>query len=180
MEVLLEWIKHYSLPVVVLLCLGTVWVFVLSKTVEQAISAEFDQRTKQVNVRLEKRSNFEEQVLLDRYKVVRDVERRIQKVATDLNRVRHGSKVKGRMNGSAIVPLTEVFEELNSNRFLLTKPLYHILSRQAQLVLNMEQERDLERSRELETEYVKSHDEFIAAMNREFEINKISYSMETR
>jgi hypothetical protein len=178
MEVLLGWIRQYSLPVVVLLSLSTVLIFVLTKTVEKAISAEFDQRTKQSNLRLEKRSNFEEQVLLDRYKVVRDVERRIQKAATDLNRMRSGIEVKGLMNGPDIVPLTEAFEELNINRFLLPRGLYELLARQAHLILSRANERDAERARELDREYLDSQEKFIAAMNREFEISKVTYDTE--
>jgi hypothetical protein len=141
---------------------------------------EFDHRTKQSNLMLERRSNFEEQVLLDRYKVVRDLERRIQKVITDLNRLQHGSKVEGLTNGQDIVPLTEVFVDLSINRFLLTERLHNVLYKQAQLVLKLAKEQEPGRTRELEREYLNSQEEFIAGMNREFAIDKITYSMEGR
>src|SRR5882762_7793199 len=112
METILQWLGRYSAPVVLLLAMAGVLVFVMKNVTEKAISSQFDRYTKQITLKLEKRSNFEEKVLLDRYEVIRQLGTRLGRVETNLRRIRRGTEVKGFMKDGDIVPLTEVFEGL--------------------------------------------------------------------
>jgi hypothetical protein len=75
----------------------------LQHLTEKAISSQFDRYSKEITLRLEKRSNFEEKVLLDRYLTLRDLQHRIGRVMTDLNRARLGSKIQGLFRDGDIV-----------------------------------------------------------------------------
>jgi hypothetical protein len=83
---ILDWLTKYSPPIVLLIGLGAVFLFAFKNITENAISAQFDQYKKEVELRLQRRSNFEERILLDRYTILRDIQSRIQRVMTDLRR----------------------------------------------------------------------------------------------
>jgi len=120
MDSLLQWLTQYSPPVVLLIAFGGSLVFILKNVTEKAISTEFDHYKHQIELKLEKRSNFEEKILLDRYLTIRDLETRIGRVMTDLNRLRHGTNVEGVIVNNDIVSLTEVFDLLAVNKYLIT------------------------------------------------------------
>ena len=77
--------ERVPLPVVLLIVVGAFSSFVIKYVVEKTISSQFDRYLKEINLKLEKRSNFEEKILLDRYTVLRDLQTRIGLVMTDLN-----------------------------------------------------------------------------------------------
>src|SRR5262245_54814198 len=85
MDSILNWLTKYSPPIVLLIAFCAVLIFLFKNMVEKAISAQFDQYKKEVDLRLQRRSNFEERMLLDRYTLVRDIQTRIGRVMTDLN-----------------------------------------------------------------------------------------------
>ena len=64
---ILDWLTKYSPPVVLLLALGGMFIFVSKQVTENVITANFEKYKKEVELRLQRRSNFEERVLLDRY-----------------------------------------------------------------------------------------------------------------
>jgi hypothetical protein len=132
---ILGWLTKYSPPVVLLLVLGGIFIFVSKQMIENTISAQFQQYKKEVELRLQRRSNFEERVLLDRYALLRDIHHKIGRVMTDLNRVRSGTTVEGLIRNNDIVPLTEVFELIEHNRYLITERFREILGGQAQLAI---------------------------------------------
>jgi hypothetical protein len=90
MEEILQWVDKYSAPVVVLLALGAVFAWILKELVEKTISSHLDHVYKEISLKLEKRSVFEEKVLMDQYLLVKDLQSKIENAATDLNRIRHG------------------------------------------------------------------------------------------
>jgi hypothetical protein len=176
---ILAWLTKYSPPIVLLIGLGAVFLFAFKNITEHAISAQFDQYKKEVELRLQRRSNFEERVLLDRYTVLRDIQSKIQRVMTDLNRRRTGTEVEGLMRGSDIVPLTEVFELIATNRYLITDRFHKILWREAQLGIEYANARDTEILGKLGSEYLELQNSFDAAMNEVFGIDKITWETRT-
>ena len=178
MDSILSWITKYSPPIVLLIALGAVLVFLLKNVTEKVISAQFDQYKKEVDLRLQRRSNFEERILLDRYMFVRDIQTRIVRVMTDLNRIRSGTEVDGLLRNGDIVPLTQVFELLANNRYLLTDRFHQILLSEAKLTIGFANARDVEEIKKLESEYLKLQESFHHSMNEVFGIDKITW--ETR
>ena len=177
MTELIQWFSAYSPAVALMVAAGAGLVFFLKTATEKAIASQFDRYSKEIELRLEMRSSFEEKILLDRYTVLRDLQGRIGRVMTDLNRLRHGTVVEGLMRGNDIVPLTEVFELLAVNKYLITKSFHKILWDQSQLLIRMANAKDdnMEVAR-LQGEYVRLLDEFYKAMNDVFGIDRISWT----
>jgi hypothetical protein len=175
MDSVLEWLTKYSPPIVLLIALGAVLIFVLKTATENAISSKFEEYRKEIGLRLERRSNFEERILLDRYSLVHDIQTKIGRVTTDLNRFRSGTKVKGLIENGDLVPLTEVFELLNTNRYLLTDRFYNLLSSEAQLVLNCANKKETEALSKCDSDLVNLQESFRQLMNEHFGIDKITW-----
>jgi hypothetical protein len=95
-------------------------------------------RTRSVENTSKRESTFEEKVLSERFSLVAALSSRLQKVATTLNRLRHGQEAPdGFMRQNEIVPLTEIFEDLNAHRFVLGTSLHSLFLEQAQLLLRL-------------------------------------------
>ena len=163
---------------VLLLVLGGIFIFVSKQMIENTISAQFQQYKKEVELRLQRRSNFEERVLLDRYALLRDIHHKIGRVMTDLNRVRSGTTVEGLIRNGDIVPLTEVFELIEDNRYLITERFREILRGQAQLAIKYANTKDPKAIAKLQSEYVELDRTFDQAMNEVFGLDRITW--ETR
>ena len=175
MDSILNWLTKHSPPIVLLIAFCAVLIFLFKNITEKAISAQFDQYKKELDLRLQRRSNFEERMLLDRYTLVRDIQTRIGRRMTDLNRTKSGTKVEGLMRDRDIVPLTEVFELLASNRYLLTARFHKILYTEAQLAIQYANARDPEASKKIRSEYLELLDSFHQSMNDAFGIDKITW-----
>ena len=138
MSEILQWLKDYSPGVVLLIALGAALVFVIKLIVEKSIESTFDARTKQLEKALERRSTFEEKVLSDRFSLIVAFSSRLERVLTNLNRLRSGQAAPdGFMRQSEIVPLTEIFEDLNVHRLVLGEVFHGLFFKQAQLGLNV-------------------------------------------
>jgi hypothetical protein len=95
---------------------------------------------------------------------------------TDLNRRRSGTEVEGLMRGNDIVPLTEIFELLANNRYLITDRFHKILWRQAQLAIEYARAQEgTDTLTKLGSEYMELEKSFDAAMNEVFGIDKITW-----
>lgn len=178
METVLKWLGQYSAPIALLLALSAALIYLLQNVVEKTIAFQFDRYAKEISLKLEKRSNFEERILLDRYMVLRDLQTRLGRVMTDLNRVRHGMMVEGLFRNGDIVPLTEIFSQLAVDRYLITERFHKILWEESQLIIAIANETDPERLEVLQAAYLRSLDAFYEAMNDVFGIDKITW--ETR
>jgi hypothetical protein len=175
MSEILEWVTRYSPPVILLLAAGAAVVYVLEHATEQAIKTQFDRYSKEMELRLKRRSDFEQKILLDRYELVTGLAVRLGRVTTDLNRARHGTVVEGLFRDNDIVPLTSVFEELAVKRFLLTERFHAIFQKQAHTVLRIANAKDDAERGQLEATYVQGLDELNRAVNQDFGLEKISW-----
>jgi hypothetical protein len=104
-EALIEWATKYSPGVLALLIVATAAVYVLKLLTEKVVAGQFDRYAKQMELRLKNRSDFEQRILLDQYALVSDLAEQLGRVATDLNRHRHGTSVEGLFRDGDIVPL---------------------------------------------------------------------------
>jgi len=175
MEKILEWASQYSLPVLVLICVGTAIIFILKMITERAIETQFNRYSKELELKLERRSEFIQQVLLDRYKLVCEFAQRLSQITTNLNRDYHGIEVQGLFNGKDVVPLTAVFEDLAAKRFQLSHQFYQFFYRQAQVVLSLANAKTLEQRKEVEAEYIRNLEQLTEMANDEFGTNKVSW-----
>jgi hypothetical protein len=178
MDSILNWLSKYSPPIVLLIAICAVLIFLLKDITEKAISSQFDRYSKQIDLRLQRRSSFEEQVLLDRYNRIRDIQTKITRVMTDLNRVKSGMKVEGLFRDRDIAPLTEVFESLANNRYLITDRFHKILWDEGQVAIKYENASGPGEIEKLNSEYGELLDSFHRLMNEVFGIDKITW--ETR
>jgi len=172
---ILTWLTKYSPPVVLLIALGGTFIFIAKQIMENTISAQFQQYKKELELRLQRRSNFEERVLIDRYTMVRDIHHKIGRVMTDLNRRRSGTSIEGLIRNGDIVPLTEVFEMISLNSSLITARFTEVLSSQAQLAIKYANTNDPKGVSKLASDYTELDRAFNQAMNDNFGLDRINW-----
>jgi hypothetical protein len=175
MDSILKWLTQYSPPAVLLIGLAAASLYMFQMVTEKAISANFDKYKKEIELRLQKRSNFEERILLDRYTIIRDIHMRLTKVMTNINRTRSGAKVEGLVKNGDIVPLTEVFEILSVNKYLITERIHKILWDKGQIAIKFFNAQDKTALDRIAADSQRLEDEFSRAMNDVFGIEKITW-----
>jgi hypothetical protein len=79
----------------------------------------------------------EQQRQQQRRQLASELNERLEQIGTDLNRRLHGQEVPGLIEGNDIPALTEVFEDLETNRATLDDDLYGLLRQKAQLALDL-------------------------------------------
>jgi hypothetical protein len=177
MEEILKWLSTYSLPITILIVLGAVFIYFIKMVTEKAISNEFERRKKVLELELERRSSFEEKILLDRYALIRELQTKIGNVTTNINRIRNGGKIEGFIVNNDIVPLTEIFELLAVNKYLITKEFHDIFWQQSQIALGLVNEKDINKLKQLEANYVELMERFYQEMNNMFDLDKIKWKV---
>jgi hypothetical protein len=175
MDTILKWASQYSVPVLVLICVGAAFVYVLKLITERTIETQFNKHTKELELKLERHSEFEQQVFLDRYKLVCEFSQRLSRITTDLNRAAQGITVEGLFNGAEFVALTTVFEDLAAKRFQLSDKFHQFFYHQAQVVLSLSNSKTAEQRKELEEKYLQNLDQLTKMANDEFGTDKISW-----
>jgi hypothetical protein len=176
MTQLVDWLTKYSPAVVLLLAFGAAMLFVTKSIVERSIAYEFDTKSKVFEKLLERRSAFEDKVLSDRFGLITGLSARLERVMTNLNRLRSGQQPSnGFMRENEIVPLTEVFEDLEIHRLVLGEDFYRIFSRQAQLALRAANPSSLEDWRNSGQEWARGREELRLAAEAAFGISKIHW-----
>ena len=176
MNQIIEWAAKYSAPVVILFVCGAALVFVLRLVVEKTVEAVFEKRNKRLELLLERRSGFEEKVLLDQYKAVTELQLKLGKIGADINRMHSGIEVEGLLKGKDIVPLSEVYIELQAKRFLLRARLHNLLLKEADNLLASARANNSEEVSRLGREFLKLNEQFREEMNRAFGIEQISWT----
>lgn len=132
MEEVLNWIVQYSPPVAIALIIGASALFVLKTVVEKAVASSYERESKRLELQLSRRTSFEGEILKDRFRRITDLSRRLEQIATNFNRLRAGQPVPEQfMTEQDIPPLTEVYEDLEIHRLVLTEPLYSALRAKA-------------------------------------------------
>ncbi len=175
MGTIIELFEQYSAPIILMIAFSSAVVYVLKLVIDKTVSTHFDRYTKEIELRMNRRSEFEQKVLLDRYELVSEIANRIERVTTDLNRARHGAEVKGLFDKGDIVPLTEIFEDIASKRYLLTEQFYQLFLNQCQVVLKIANAKDKSCLEQLTRKYLSNREEFTKLVNEVFGIDKISW-----
>jgi hypothetical protein len=138
MTQLLDWLTKYSPAVVVLLAFGAGLLFVIKLIIEKSIASEFDAKSKVFEALLKRRSAFEEKVLSDRFALITELSARLEHVVTNLNRLRSGQPTPdGFMKQNEIVPLTEIFEDIEIHQLVLGEEFHRLFLKQAQFTLKV-------------------------------------------
>lgn len=150
-------------------------VYVRKLLTETVVVSEFDRYAMQMELRLKKRSDFEQRILLDQYELVPDLVERLGRVATDLNRHRHGTSVEGLIRDGDIVPLTAVVELLASMRYLLKHRFHEILWNQSHTLLANANSRDQLEMGRLDAQYLQNLECLSETMYEVFGIERISW-----
>jgi hypothetical protein len=176
MPQLLDWLTRYSPGVVLLIAFGAAMLFVTKLIVEKSVAYEFDTKSKVFEKLLERRSAFEDKVLSDRFTLITGFSARLERVMTNLNRLRSGQQAPdGFMEGNEIVPLTEIFEELEVHRLVLGEDFYRLFSSQARLALEAANLRSSEDWRASGQEWARAREELRVAAEAAFGISKIHW-----
>jgi hypothetical protein len=176
MAQLLDWLTKYSPEVVVLIAFGAALLFVMKLIVEKSIASEFDAKSKVFEALLERRSAFEEKVLSDRFALISGLSARLERVMTNLNRLRSGQPAPdGFMKQNEIVPLTEIFEDVSIHRLVLGEDFYRLFSKQAEFALKAANLSSSEDWRETGEEWAALREEIRLAAEAAFGISKIHW-----
>lgn len=121
-----------------MLAFGAGLLFVIKLIVENSIASEFDAKSKVFEALLKRRSAFEEKVLSDRFVLITGLSTRLEHVMTNLNRLHSGLPAPdGFMKQNEIVPLTEIFEDIEIHRLVLGEDFHRLFSKQAQFALKV-------------------------------------------
>jgi len=150
-------------------------LYAIKIVTEKTIEAEFSRLTKEINLKLERRSQFEQYVLLERYKLISEFASRLNQIGTNLKRVRSGKVVKGLIDEKEIVPLTLVYEDLASKRFQLSEKFHSFFVAQAGNVMRIANAKTDEEFNEAEREYVNGISKLNDMVNNEFKTERISW-----
>jgi hypothetical protein len=150
-------------------------VFVLKLIFEKSLSTEFDKYKKSMELKLKKRSRFDEKILLDRYNLIRDIQARQHKVLTIINRIRHGIKVDNFIIQNEPVQMTEVYELLALNKIIITLPIHDKLIKQADLIMKIINDKAFTKREKFEKEYLTMIDDLNSEMNKMFGLDKIKW-----
>lgn len=175
METLIEWASEYSAPVLLMLCIGAVLVFLLKLVTERTIEAEFSRLAKQIDLKLERRSEFEQYVLLERYRLVCDFASRLSRISTDINRAKSGQVVKDLFNENELVPLTAVYEDLASKSFQLSVKFHEFFIEQAGIVLSVANAQTNAEREAATAAYIKNLARLNVLVNEEFRTSGVSW-----
>lgn len=173
MEEIIKWLSTYSFPIVLLILTGTIFIYLMKMVTEKIISNEFDRHKKAMELDLQRQSSFEEKILLDRYSIIRELQTKIGNVMTNLKRRRHGTEIEGFIVNSDIIPLTEIFEILAVNKYLITKDFHDIFWQQSQIAIQFANENNEFCLKQLEDKYLELLEQFYKKMNDMFDIEKI-------
>jgi hypothetical protein len=176
MPTLVQWLQTYSLPVALLLIIGAGLLFLVKLVIERTVETQFRKLSKEIELRLERRSRFEERILLDRYLAAGELFGQIQRASTSVNRHIHGYEVEGLFRGKELVPVTEFYEMLDAKTYLLGDELVGILDGLAEAVLSLASAHTPEQQKEAAAGYARLRAEFHVQMSQTFGIDKIVWS----
>lgn len=179
MSILLTWAGEYSASVVILFVCGAALIFVFRHIVEKVVEAEeaeFDKRNKHLELCLERRSGFEEKILIDQYEAVTTLQLKLGKISADLNRIHSGKNIEGFREDKKIVPLTEVYIELQAKRFLLKEEFSILFQKEADILFKAANTENTDEFFRLGRDFLILNEEFKKQMNHVFGIEQISWA----
>jgi hypothetical protein len=160
--------------VVLLTAIGSAIGVVLKLVVERTIASSFDTHAKALQLQMQRRAAFEDQVLADRFALVTTFAARLERVATNLNRIQAGQPAPdGFMREGEIVPLTEIFEDLEIQRLVLGEEFYDPFARQAQLAWRIANTQDPQEREQCGAAWVQLREEIRSAAEEVFAITRI-------
>ncbi|HEX8829735.1 MAG TPA: hypothetical protein VF705_01130, partial [Longimicrobium sp.] len=138
MDTFIEWLGKYSPGVVALLAFAAGMLYVVKLSAEKAIEHGFERHAKEVELALARRSAFLEKVLTERWTTVTALVASLQRILTNLNRMRMGeASPDGFLSPKGdLVPLTTVFEDLEIHRLVIGEALHAVLHARAKLALD--------------------------------------------
>lgn len=176
MSEILDWLTQYSPPIVLLIALGAGLLWAAKLVIERSIESGFDAQSKRLEMALTRRSAFEEKVLLERFERINGFNEKLMRVMTNLNRMRSGQPVPQDITKHGeIVPLTEIFEELEVHRLVLGGDFYRLFLAQSQLALKVANERSAEERARYVEEWYRLQEEVRLAIEEAFGISKIRW-----
>jgi hypothetical protein len=175
MTELISWLKEYSPAVVTLVAIGTATLYVLKLTVDKSIAASFDTHVQELELGLERRSAFRDKVLTERFPRITEQSSRLEKVMTNLNRLRHNNPVpEGFQKGNEIVPLTEIYEDL-STLPTLTEGFYELFVKKADLAWSAASAQSQDEWNGIAPEWGRVDEQIRAAVERTFNLSEIKF-----
>lgn len=143
MSDLLQWLKDYSAGTVAVIVIGAAALYVIKLIVDKSVGDAVGLRTKALELAISRRSTFEEKVLVDRYEKILELASRLQRVTTNLNRVRQQRNVPvDFIKDGDIASLTDIFEDLQVYRIALTDRFHDLLHAKAKLALQLANAKD--------------------------------------
>lgn len=175
MKELLELTKEFSVAAILVTALVAAGIFVLRNGVEKAIDDAFDRRSAALALELERRSRFEEMILIERYQTISELLNKVGRITTELNRRRNGEQIDGLMKGREIVPLTDIYELLAAKRHVVTERFYPLIAELCNSVLALANASDSSDYDSLVQRYVQRLHEIQSEMDLAFGLSKINW-----
>ncbi len=168
----LSWLTTYSKPVVVLLLIAAAALFVIKIVVEQSVKASFEANRKELELRLARRSGFEDRLLSQRFATVVGFTGRLEQIGSDINRARLGTGGAGRRGGE-LRSLTAVYEDLSAKRVVLGEEFHALLRQKADLAIRLSNAVGADARAEVEQEWIEVDARLRAAVDRTFRLSEV-------
>ena len=176
MTQVLDWLSNHSLPVAIAIILGAAFLYVLKVFTDKSIEKQFDRYSTRVELQLQRRSRFEELILTRRFEFLSSTRSKLDRVFTNINRMHRGTDIEGFRVNDDIVPLTEVFEDLNNAKYLISEAFFDVLQRKAALALEFANARNAAARQEVISRLAPLNDAFDKLMIETFNLNKIEWN----
>ena len=130
---------------------------------------------------LERRSGFWDKVLSERYLLITSLNSRLKKVQTNLNRLRTNHPVPdGFRQGVEIVPLTEIFEDIQIHRLVLGEHYHQLFFRLAQHSLELANAAHETTWNSVTERMLKLEQNIRDAADKDFHISQISFDAQDK
>lgn len=174
MDVLVKYIARYSPPVVVTIVILFIGGYFVKYGIEKTLEVEFQKRDRQLELAMKRQSNFQEKVMWEKYLVLTSQFEVMHQLRAEINGflIRNDVEPTFMKNGD-MYRLTEVYEQLNINRFLIGEDMYKLMRQHGHLLIKLSQlkQEELEKYKTILNEFSRLDKVYRESMQQIFNIS---------
>jgi hypothetical protein len=131
MDVLFRYISRYSPPVIVAIITLVIGGYFIKYGIERTLEAEFQKRDRELELAMKRQSNFQEKVLWQKYSLLTSQNEILHQLRAEIHGYILGTAEQTFVKNGHVYRLTDVYEQLNINRFLIGEEMYRLMTQHA-------------------------------------------------
>lgn len=183
MDVLVKYIARYSPPVVVTIVVLFIGGYFIKYGIEKTLEVEFQKRDRQLELAMKRQSNFQEKMMWQKYLVLTSQNEVMHQLRAEINGYLIRKDVEPTfMKDGDMYRLTEVYEQLNINRFLIGEDMYKLMRQQGRLLIQLSKlkPKEDEKYKYILNELMRVDKLYIESMQRIFNISDSGISFKPK